>query len=115
MKTEPLQWLEELPFAVTVCDRNYRILYMNDKAAEGTAKEGGKNLVGKSLMGCHPPKAQRKLRKVMSSGRPYVFTIEGKGNKKLVYEGHWRKGGNVGGLLEIYFDLPKEIPNLLRD
>ena len=108
------EWFEELPCAVTVCDRDYKILYMNRESAEVNAKDGGKKLIGKSLMDCNPVEAQAKLRKVMASGKPNVFTVERKGVKKLAYECHWRKGGRVGGLLEIYFELPKDLPNHIR-
>jgi hypothetical protein len=88
---------------------------MNDKAAEATAKEGGKSLVGKSLMDCHPPKAQKRIKEVMASNQPYVFTIEKKGVRKMVYDGRWTKNGRVGGLVEIYFELPSRIKKLVRN
>jgi hypothetical protein len=87
---------------------------MNDRAAEVTSKEGGKALIGKSLMDCHPSEAQEKLRKVMASGRPNVYTTEKKGVKKLVYQCHWKKGGRVCGLVEFSFELPINIPNFVR-
>jgi transcriptional regulator with PAS, ATPase and Fis domain len=109
-----LAWFGELPCAVTVCDRRYTILYMNDRAAEVNAKDGGKALVGKNMMDCHPPAAQEKLRKVMASGRPNVYTIEKKGVRKMIYQGHWRKRGRVAGLVEITFELPEKIPHFVR-
>jgi len=109
-----LDWFEQLPCAVTVCDKNYMILYMNDRAAEVSSKEGGKALIGKNLMDCHPPEAQEKLRKVMASGRPNVYTTEKKGARKLVYQCHWMKGRRVGGLVELSFELPRDMPNHVR-
>jgi transcriptional regulator with PAS, ATPase and Fis domain len=109
-----LDWFEQLPCAVTVCDRDYTILYMNERAAEVHSEDGGKALIGKSLMDCHPPKAQKKLKKVMASGRPNVYTIEKKGTKKMVYQCHWKKRGRVGGLLELSFELPMDIPHFVR-
>jgi len=106
--------LEWLPCAVTVCDKNYTILYMNDTAAKVHSKDGGKALVGKSLMDCHPPKAQEKLKKVMTSGRPNVYTIERRGAKKLVYQCHWKKKGRLSGLVELSFELPSDMPNFVR-
>lgn len=109
-----LEWFEQLPCAVTVCDKKYTILYMNDKAAEVSSKEGGKTLLGKNLMDCHPPKAQKKLRKVMASGRPNMYTTEKRGAKKLVYQCHWKRGGRVGGLVELSFGLPNDVPHFVR-
>jgi hypothetical protein len=87
---------------------------MNDKAAEVNKEEGGKALIGKSLMDCHPPEAQKRLKEVMLSGRPHAFTIEKKGVKKLVNQGHWKRKGQVGGLVELYFELPKDTQDLKR-
>jgi transcriptional regulator with PAS, ATPase and Fis domain len=109
-----LVWLQQLPCAVTVCDKDYTILYLNDRAAEVNAKEGGKNLVGRNLMDCHPPEAQAKLRKVMSSARPNVYTIERNGVRKMIYQAHWKKNGRVAGLVEITFELPREVPHFVR-
>ncbi|MGD0396642.1 MAG: PAS domain-containing protein [Nitrososphaerales archaeon] len=109
-----LEWFEQLPCGVTVCDKDYTILYMNDKAAVVSSKEGGKALIGKNLMDCHPPEAQKKLEKVMASGRPNVYTTEKKGTKKLVYQCHWKKRGRVAGLVEFSFELPSDMPNFVR-
>jgi transcriptional regulator with PAS, ATPase and Fis domain len=109
-----LKWFEELPCSVTVCDRNYKILYMNDRAAETTADDGGRELIGKNLLDCHPPKARKKLKEVMASTQPNIYTSEKKGVKKMVFQGQWRKNGRVGGLVELYFELPGEIPNFER-
>jgi len=108
------EWIEQLPCAVTICDKSYTILYMNDKAAEVNSREGGKALVGRNLMDCHPPEAKKKLKKVMASGRPNVYTTERDGVKKLVYQCHWKRRGRLGGLVELTFELPNRIPNFVR-
>lgn len=110
-----LDWFENLPCAVTVCDLGYVILYMNEKAAEVNAKEGGKALVGKDMMGCHPPEAQEKLRRVMASGKPNVYTISKKGVKKLIYQAHWKSNGQVAGLVEFSMELPASMPHFVRE
>ena len=112
---EDLAWFEELPCAVTVCAKDYRILFLNARAAEVNAQDGGKDLVGKSLLDCHPPKARAKLRKVMASGRPNVYTIEKNGVRKMIYQAHWRRNGRIAGLVEITFELPRKIPHFVRD
>jgi len=111
----PLEWFENLPCAVTVCDRNYTILYVNQATAEANAERGGKELVGRSLLDCHPPRARRLLRKVMDSGEPHIFTSERNGRKKMVYEAHWRRDGEVGGMIEVSFQLPRKVRNLAKD
>ncbi|MGP8078786.1 MAG: PAS domain-containing protein [Thermoplasmata archaeon] len=109
-----LRWFDQLPCAVTVCDRNYTILYLNDRAAEVNAKDGGKELIGKNMIDCHPPEAQEKLRRVMASGQPNVYTIEKNGVRKMIYQCHWKEGGHLAGLLEVTFELPPNVPHFVR-
>lgn len=114
VEAQPREWLEELPCSVTVCDSEFRILYLNARSSEVNAADGGKALVGKNLLDCHPPEAQEKLRRVMASGRPNVYTIEKKGVRKMIYQSHWRRNGRVEGLVELTFELPSEIPHFVR-
>jgi PAS domain-containing protein len=109
-----MEWFEQLPCAVTVCGKDYTILYMNEKAAEMNSKDGGKALVGKNLMDCHPPEARKKTRKIMASDRPNVYTIEKKGVKKLIFQGQWKKGGRTAGLVELVIELPENMPHFVR-
>ncbi len=109
-----MDWFERLPCAITVCDRRYKILYMNEMAAQATEEDGGRNLVGKSLLDCHPPEAREKLKQVMASGKPNLYTVEKGGVNKMVYHGHWRKEGRVGGLVEMVFVLPRDVPHHVR-
>jgi transcriptional regulator with PAS, ATPase and Fis domain len=45
-----INWAEELGVAITVSDSSGKIVYMNGKSASTFGKEGGKSLVGSSLM-----------------------------------------------------------------
>jgi transcriptional regulator with PAS, ATPase and Fis domain len=108
------EWFEQLPCSITVCDRNYKILYMNAMSAKVNKESGGKSLVGKNLMDCHPPEAQAKLEEVMTSGKPHAYTTERKGIRKMVYQSHWKRNGRVGGLVELYFELPRVVENHVR-
>jgi transcriptional regulator with PAS, ATPase and Fis domain len=109
--TNYLEWFEQLPCSVMVCDKKYKVLYMNDKAADDHADDGGRALVGTDLMVCHPPDAQMKLREVLVSGRPNVYTTEKRRKKKLVYQCQWKKKGRVGGVVQLVIELPKNMPN----
>ena len=97
-----------------VCDRKYKILYMNDKAAEDHAGDGGRALVGKDLMECHPPDAQVKLREVLASGRPNVYTTREKRKRKLVYQSQWKKRGKAGGVVQLVIELPRDMSHHSR-
>jgi len=109
------KWFAELPCSVTICDRKYKIVYMNETAAKAHKEDGGKALVGTNLMDCHQAKAQRKLRGVMNSGTPNVYTIEKKGVKKQIFQCQWREKGRVAGLVELSFEVPWDMPHHVRD
>ena len=50
---------------VVLCDLNHTIVYMNQAAVNRYAKQGGAALVGKSLLGCHTPKACELINRVL--------------------------------------------------
>ena len=50
---------------IVLCDLEHTIVYMNKVAAKRYEKRGGYSLVGKSLMGCHSPKSQELISKVI--------------------------------------------------
>jgi PAS domain-containing protein len=114
-KVVPGEWWESLPYSVMVCDRRFRLLYMNEKGSELTSKDGGRALVGTNILRCHPPKAQRRLRKILASGRPFVYTVTEKGRTKMTYEAVWRRDGRIEGLVEIHMLLPQRMPHRVRD
>ena len=51
---------------VVLCDLEHTIVYMNKAAALRYEKRGGYSLVGQSLMGCHSPKSQELINRVLS-------------------------------------------------
>lgn len=50
---------------VVLCDLNHTVLYMNPAAGERYARQGGMALVGTSLLGCHSPKANEMIERVV--------------------------------------------------
>ena len=58
--------LEQDRAPVVLCDLQHTILYMNPSAAEHYRREGGYTLVGKSLLACHSPAANRKITEVLA-------------------------------------------------
>jgi PAS domain-containing protein len=47
---DSLDWIKEFPAAVTVCDTAGIILDMNDRAAAVFEADGGRQLIGKSML-----------------------------------------------------------------
>jgi uncharacterized protein (DUF952 family) len=61
-----IKYFEEIPAAVTVCDEDGKILYMNERSAATFAKDGGKSLIGRRV-----PRLDRIL--VCDPGRHSAF------------------------------------------
>ncbi len=107
-------WARELPAAITVCDTEGIILEMNELAARGYAKDGGRDLIGRSALDCHPEAARTKMQQLLVEQKTSVYTIEKRGVKKLVYQAPWYKEGVFGGLVELVIELPRELPHFVR-
>lgn len=110
-----LGWLDGIQAAVTVSDRSGVIVYMNEKSGQVFKDQGGRDLVGKNLYDCHPPKANEMVKKMMEEAATNVYTIEKNGAKKLIYQTPWMEGGECKGLVEISIPIPFEMPHFARD
>ncbi len=108
-------WVKNAPFAVTVCDRKGIILEMNDRSIETFDKDGGKRLIGANVLECHPLRARAKLKKMLGSGKTNTYTIEKKGQKKLIYQSPWYNAqGKCAGFVEISLPIPQKIVHFVR-
>ena len=54
------EWPQAVNCAITVCDTDGVILYMNERARATFASHG--DLIGKNLFACHSPQSQEKIR-----------------------------------------------------
>ena len=105
-------WAKEMNCAVTVCNTEGIILYMNDKAKATFAKHG--DLIGKNLMGCHNDRSKDIIRDLMETGGSNAYTIEKEGLRKMIYQTAWRVDGKVAGLVEISMVIPSDMPHYIR-
>jgi PAS domain S-box-containing protein len=108
------QWMGEFPAAITVCDPEGLILEMNERACKAFAKDGGAELIGKNLLDCHPPDAQKKVAELLKTRQLNVYTIEKDGIKKLIYQSPWYENGEYRGIVEFSLPIPSEIPHFIR-
>jgi transcriptional regulator with PAS, ATPase and Fis domain len=108
-------WLNGVDVAITVCDRQGIIIYMNERAGRTFAADGGRALVGKSLMDCHPETARQKIRVIMESGESNNYTIEKNGVKKMIHQAPWFQDGEMGGLVEFSMVIPPDLPHFIRN
>ena len=105
-------WTKEMNCAVTVCDTEGKIIYMNDKAKETFASHG--DLVGKNLIGCHSERSKAIIHKLLETGGSNSYTISKAGLKKMIYQTAWRENGKVAGLVEISMVIPDTLPHYER-
>lgn len=107
-------WMRAVPGAVTVCNLEGIIVAMNEMAAESYSKYGGKDLIGNSLMDCHPEPSRGKLKRLLQTGERNVYTIEKNGIRKLIYQAPWFVDTHRCGLVEISLEIPRDIPHFIR-
>ncbi|MBQ6880334.1 MAG: PAS sensor protein [Bacteroidales bacterium] len=105
-------WAKEMNCAVTVCDNDGIILYMNDKAKETFARHG--DLIGKSLIPCHNERSRAIIADLLASGGSNSYTIEKNGVRKMIYQTAWKENGKVAGLVEISMVIPEDMPHYVR-
>lgn len=109
-----LDWMTGFPGTIVVCDTAGEILFMNPAACRLFAKAGGAELVGKNLLDCHPEPTRSKVAALLRDGGSHVYTAERNGRKRLFYSAPWSSDGRLAGLVELSFDVPTEIPNVVR-
>ncbi len=107
-------WAWGMNCAVTVCDADCKIIYMNKLSRETFAKHG--DLIGKSLIDCHNPRSVEIIRGLLESGGKNCYTIEKNGVHKIIFQTAWRREDNsIGGLVEISIVLPENMPHYVRE
>ena len=106
------EWTKDMNCAVTVCDTEGVILFMNDKACKTYAKYG--DLIGQDLFDCHNAKSGEKIREMLATGGCNSYTIEKNGIKKMIYQTAWKQNGIVGGMVEISMEIPEDLPHFVR-
>ena len=109
-----LHWADEVDYAVTICDRDCHIIYMNRRSRETFCKNG-EDLIGRNLMECHPEHARKIIRRLLSEGGSNTYTITKKGVNKLIFQSAWKHNGEIAGLVETSMILPSDIKHFNRD
>jgi hypothetical protein len=108
-------WVQEFAGAITICDPDGVIVEMNDNAVHTFPGQGGAALIGTNMLDCHPEPARTKTRELLDSRRTNVYTIEKRGQKKLIYQAPWFRDGVYAGFVELAFEIPWTMPHFDRD
>lgn len=98
-------YLENVAFAATVCDKNGVVLYQN---ALSLKREG--NVIGNNLFNCHHAKSNEIIRHMLETGESNTYQIIRHGHYRMIQQTPWYEtpGGEVAGLVEIVLDLPDD-------
>jgi transcriptional regulator with PAS, ATPase and Fis domain len=108
-------WVQEFSGAITVTDREGKILEMNARSVKTFEKDGGEKLIGTNVLDCHPEPSRTKLRDIMDNRKTNVYTIEKAGIKKLIYQAPWYEAAKYGGVIELVLEIPFQMPHFVRD
>lgn len=111
---ELLHWADDVDYAVTIADRDCRIIYMNRRSRDTFCKNG-ESLIGRNLMDCHPEHAKAIIRRLLSEGGSNAYTITKNGVNKLIFQSAWRLDGEIAGLVETSMILPPGMRHFNRD
>ena len=107
-------WAEKMDCAVTVCDTEGTVIYMNERS-RATFNKDGQSMVGRSMIPCHNERSQAIIQQMLTEGTTNCYTIDKNGVRKLIYQTPWRhEDGSIGGLVEISIVLPEQMPNYVR-
>jgi len=108
-------WSEEFEGAITICDREGIIIYMNDGSKRVFMKYGGADLMGTNLLDCHPEPSRSKLVEMLKTPTTNTYTIEKGGIKKIIHQSPLYENGVFSGMIEMSFELPHTLPHFKRD
>jgi hypothetical protein len=107
-------WTADFPGSVVVCDLDGIVIQMNRRAVEAYQRDGGRDLIGKNLLECHPEPARTKLKELLKTGGSNVYTIQKNGIKKLIYQAPWYQDGRRSGMVELALEIPLDMPHFVR-
>ena len=107
--------MDGIQVAITYCDETGQILDMNRASADSFANDGGTQLIGQSVLACHPEPARTKIKELLEHPVLNVYTIEKTSHRKMIYQVPVWDGEVFKGIVEITLPLPDSIPHSVRD
>ena len=103
-------WAEDTNCAITACDTEGVVIFMNKQSILVNGDMRGKN-----MLPCHNERSRGIIDRLIKEGGTNAYTIDKKGVRKMTYQPAWRhEDGSVGGLLEISMPIPAEMPHYIR-
>ncbi|MCX6080330.1 MAG: diguanylate cyclase [Chloroflexi bacterium] len=109
------EWIGTYPAEIMVCDADGIILEMNAVSGQIYEQEGGLAMIGRNVFDHHLEPARSQMMNVVKQKRHVLYTTEKDGLKKLISIAPWQRDGEYAGFALIVLDLPKKIPNIVKD
>lgn len=109
---QTFDYLENVAFAATVCDKSGIVLYQN-----AVARQRDGEVIGKNLYNCHGKKTGEKIRHMMETGESNTYEIIHHGKHFFIHHTPWYEvpNGEVSGLMEFEIEIPENYPTFNRD
>lgn len=109
------EWAYGMGCAVTVVDRDCRIIFMNELSRQTFASRGGAELIGHNIMDYHNERSRGIIRRLLDEGGSNAYTITKEGKRKMIFQTAWRRpDGSPGGLVELSMVIPADMPHYVR-
>jgi transcriptional regulator with PAS, ATPase and Fis domain len=109
------KWIKEINIAVTICDRNGKLVYMNDKSVKTFENDGGVKLLGTNILDCHPEPSRTFLSNMLQNEKENVYTISKNGIKKMILQLPCYSEDKYSGFAEFSFEIPEKLNHFNRD
>ena len=106
------EWAEGLTCAVTICDADGKIIFMNERSRATFARHG--DLIGHNLFDYHRPESQAKIRHMLATGEGNTYKVVKEGVEKLIHQTPWRRDGKIAGMVELSIVLPTDMKTIVR-
>ena len=108
-------WYKVFPGAITITDKNGIVIEMNEKSKKLYEKDGGYAVLGQNVIACHPPGTREKVHRIYETQSLNIYSIMKDGKKRLVYQAPYFIEGEFSGIVELFLDLPDDMPHFDRD
>ena len=105
LKGMDIDWENEFNGAITICNKEGTIVYMNQYSIAQFKKYGGAKLIGTSLLDCHKEPSKTKLMQMLNEHSENMYITEKNGNKRMILQTPWKVNGEFCGIVEISFQL----------
>lgn len=112
---DPHPWVKEFPARLVVIDRNNTIIDLTEQAARVLSPGGSPELLGQSVLDCHPEQARVKLLELIQERKTNIYTYTREDQKYLVIQSPWTISGEFAGYFDLTIELPARIPHFDRD